>query len=268
MVGKFMKRRLRRSFTIVELLVVVAVIAILASLISAAAYRAIETAVNTRIVVEIGALDLACRAFKEKFGDYPPDNPIAANTFLKKAFPYSGDLSKTTVYVSPATALFFWLGGMTDSYGKPIGFAADPRNPFNLNQAISRIGPFFDFDATRIRGGYGVAGVFAYCPPNGVDVARTDPYVYFRARPGGTYDQTVRYISNVTGRSVMASMDSFAPGYFVNPNSFQIRSPGRDGCMGMGVDYPYGTDYDTANSYDYDDQANYCDKLKFIDAMQ
>jgi prepilin-type N-terminal cleavage/methylation domain-containing protein len=61
------------GFTLVEMLVVIAIIGILASLITAAAWRAVITAKNAAIVVELSQLDAACKAYKEKFGEYPPD---------------------------------------------------------------------------------------------------------------------------------------------------------------------------------------------------
>jgi prepilin-type N-terminal cleavage/methylation domain-containing protein len=272
MTGKHLARRRRRSFTIVELLIVVAVLAVLAGLISAAAYRVIVTAVNTKMFVELGSLDLACRAFKEKFGDYPPDgtNTSLYTQFLNKAFPLRSSTAQPASTLNPCTALAFWLGGVPDSTGKPMGFSADPRNPFDAISP-SRILPFFEFDTNRLSGNL-------YVPDNG-SKTRSDPYIYFRALPGGGYDPT----SNCTapnGNLMRPCFDMVRGGAqynaYTNPNSFQIRSPGRDGKLGRGTAYPYGIISGSSSgtqqvvSYsaeDYDDQANYCPKLTLMGAM-
>jgi prepilin-type N-terminal cleavage/methylation domain-containing protein len=261
MTGKNLARCRRRSFTIVELLIVVAVLAVLAGLISAAAYRAIVTAVNTKMFVELGSLDLACRAFKEKFSDYPPDGTNSALTlnFLHKAFPLYSSTTVSNIALNPATALPFWLGGLTN------GLSADPRNPFET-VSPSRIPPFFEFDLNRLSGNM-------YRPDNG-STNSSDPYIYFRALPGGGYDP-----SNCVYNSVRPCFDMTRGGTstYANPNSFQIRSPGRDGKMGMGTAYPYGTitggggaGSQQVQQYtidDYDDQANFCPKLTFMGAI-
>jgi prepilin-type N-terminal cleavage/methylation domain-containing protein len=62
-----------RGFTLVEMLVVIAIVGILAGLITAGAMVALRRAKIAAIAVELSQLDAACKAYKEKFGDYPPD---------------------------------------------------------------------------------------------------------------------------------------------------------------------------------------------------
>ena len=62
----------RRGFTLTELLVVIAILAILASLTAVGVMRALDTAKQTRIKVEVDNLDAAFKAYKEKYGSYPP----------------------------------------------------------------------------------------------------------------------------------------------------------------------------------------------------
>ena len=52
---------------------VIAIVGMLAGLITAAAWHAVIAGKNTVITVEISQLDAACKAYKEKFGEYPPD---------------------------------------------------------------------------------------------------------------------------------------------------------------------------------------------------
>lgn len=198
----------RRAFTLVELLVVILIIGILVGLITAAALRARVTAIETAISTEITQLDMALKAYKEKFGEYPPDftDRRAVLRHLARAFPrydLSNNGTNTTQeqkwnqfrtnvltgsgnrldvnYLDAASAMVFWLGGMPEnSSGSPRmeGFSANPTNPFQLGG--SRLPPFFEFDETRVRSE--AAGSFELLRyyPDRVNL----PYVYFRARNG------------------------------------------------------------------------------------
>jgi len=162
----FASREPRRSvagFTLVELLVVVTIIGILASLITAAAIAARRRAKIAAVVTEISQLDMACKSYKERMGEYPPDfaaeepnNNYYFDSVLRhlaRAFPryvpgvYGGgsgwDGFKADVlkgwgidvgpgtqsanghyYCSPAMALTFWLGGMPDWNGLAPPFSS------------------------------------------------------------------------------------------------------------------------------------------------
>ena len=63
----------RSGFTLVELLVVITIIGILTGLVTAAAVAARRRAKIATIVMEVKQLETACMAYKEKFGEYPPD---------------------------------------------------------------------------------------------------------------------------------------------------------------------------------------------------
>lgn len=183
----------------------------------------------SRIRPEVSALDMAVKAFKEKFGDYPPDgtDPAEVKRFVTFAFPrYSGPMPDTG---GPAKALAFWLGGLS----------ANPEDPFDKSNI--GIGPFFDFDPARLRNGM-------YYPSN--SHGNTEPYVYFKAREDGTYIGEFRAPN---GSLVKPCKDSRTGG-FANRTSFQIRAPGPDGRHGSGVDFPQGLEYD---KYQYDDMSNF-----------
>ncbi len=202
-----------------------------------------------RMKIEVVSLDQALEAYKERFGEYPPDggDPAAVTRHLARAFPHSKDAPPITV--DPSTALVFWLGGVPEvgPDGKPTGrlcgFSSNPLHPFENNKIQPRrIDPFFNFDLSRLP-----AGTYTYYPNNGLsaDPAKNQPYVYFAAR-SGTY-------SNLSKWGHCRPYTGMGKGY-VNPATFQILSPGRDGRFGTGRDYPSGSDYNVDN---YDDITNF-----------
>jgi prepilin-type N-terminal cleavage/methylation domain-containing protein len=161
----------RSAFTLVEMLVVISIIGLLAALAARGIMGALNTAKNTAIKAEIDQIDGALKAFKEKYGSYPPcdlritggtlDNNPGLKLFLARAFqrynpnaskrePVSGsnmiaiaaDLSTAGIDYTkfePAKALVFWLNGLSP----------DPTNP--IAGGGTRI-PFFSFDKTRLIG--------------------------------------------------------------------------------------------------------------------
>jgi hypothetical protein len=133
----------------------------------------------TQIRVEMINIVMALEDFRHKLGNgqYPPasnDDPEAVKQFLAKAFPkYHGGLPEKYKNLDAATSLVFWLGGMTDKDGKPIGFSADPKNPFDTTQE-ARIGTSYDFDPKRLRND---GGLLVYLPPG--NTSQSDPTSIF-----------------------------------------------------------------------------------------
>lgn len=173
---RFSRREKRSAFTLTELLVVIAIIAVLAAMVSVAVVRALDTAKQTRIKTEIDQIDMAMKAYREKYGSYPPSMFIGGvNAFrahIAQAFPRYANLSDNTKFFNdlkaagidtttfrPDQALVFWLQG----------FSPDPANPFvtpnntptavagaqivngaPVNPTVKVAVPLFDFDATRL----------------------------------------------------------------------------------------------------------------------
>lgn len=253
------KRIRPRGFTLVEMLVVMAIIAILAAILLPAIRAAITAAKNNKIAQELSSLHQAVEAYKQKFGDYPPDFSSVRNVntdladpnnvvvrHFRKAFPrHTEDLKAyftTNGVPDPAEALVFWLAMLKN----------DPRLPLTSTTTERHV--FFTFDEARLQNPDSDFYPH-YVPKDGKDL----PYVYFDSRTYQfTYNSAAAYssypISTSTANGVWpykTSSNSVAPN-FANPKTFQIISAGLDGDYGPTTNvqtythrvFPDGTNYE------------------------
>jgi prepilin-type N-terminal cleavage/methylation domain-containing protein len=205
------------GFTLVEILVVIAIIGMLVGLLVPAINAARATARRTVIKADMAQLVLAIERFRTSIGggQYPPDGTSTPDLqqFCTAAWPrvYWIATGKSNynatppqvLYptVTPDTALCFWLGGAQDSSGTTssgasttvrfTGFSANPTNPFD--NSPSRVQPSFEFptDTTRLVESTTASGVsngsttvywnlYYYYPPNNKATSANQPYVYFK----------------------------------------------------------------------------------------
>lgn len=156
--------RPRPGFTLVEVLTVIVILSILASLLVGAVIMVRLRARETVLRMEISQLQMALEKYKSEFGEYPPDfwgltssngdiQTAARNEVSRhilKRFPqydYSGqgdpylqmryDLSQPVAsggygisvtdvdHFDPATALAFWLGGLPEGQNAPYASGYD-----------------------------------------------------------------------------------------------------------------------------------------------
>jgi prepilin-type N-terminal cleavage/methylation domain-containing protein len=76
--------RRTQAFTLIELLIVIAIISVLASMVFPITRALTRTKVKTRILAEMTQLETAIDSYKAKVGVYPPDNP--ANPMINQLY--------------------------------------------------------------------------------------------------------------------------------------------------------------------------------------
>jgi len=263
--------RSRSGFTLVELLVVIVIIIILMGLLTPVLILALARAREGRIIAEVSNLDGGIKAYKERFGSYPPSDfsnltttgPVAIH--LQRAFPRCNVQNELNwlsaaggASLSPPQALAFWLGGFTSDPEHPLSAMSinnSTTNTYAPNENLPPT-PLYQFEATRLVNSSSsssnpaiVQHMAVYVPADGLG----SPYVYFAAQnylntsggwalpfPGTTWTNQG---GQGTCRPYLADNTSVTSGQvnFVNPSSFQIISAGLDGNYGNGLcSYPSG----------------------------
>ncbi len=155
----------RSAFTLVELLVVITIIGILASLITAAAVGALGKAAETRTKAEINQLDAAMVDYKNKTTAFPPNcqtdgpsEPIVENTVyndlkyhLHRAFPRHQESDNLVRVIAGLTAINpgaadypkVLEGGISAAEAIPfwtMPFSSDPKYPISGEGGPAYIG--------------------------------------------------------------------------------------------------------------------------------
>ncbi len=162
-------RRDRSGFTLVEVLMVVAIIGILVGLIVPAVSMALTGVKKRAIAMECQTLANAIEQYKSKYGDYPPDgsNSALLQRHLRKIFPQilqseidiliaGSNASTTGGVMDPSEALVFFLGGFSTSPTNPFTgpggpFAPTPsgsKAPYQYN--IDRQNGFYEFKQSQL----------------------------------------------------------------------------------------------------------------------
>lgn len=174
-----------RGFTLTELLIVIAIIGVLASLAAMAGKAAWDASLRNRITLEIKNISGSIENFKNELGSYPPNsihdgspamlNQVAADMAraMKKAFPRMHRDEEALVHaiageqvngptfslrgqplpngLSAPEALVFWLGGFSDDPQYPISGPGGPSFIDNANgEILEDRNRRYEFDLSRL----------------------------------------------------------------------------------------------------------------------
>lgn len=227
----------RAAFTLLELLVVVAIIAVLASLLLAGIFRALLVARQVQTRNEISQLSAGISNFQTDFsvGVLPsyidlsggdPNSNAYLSSLYPQALPGAWAGNPTGSVLQGNAALVFFLQGPNGQ-----GFSSDSSNPYAAPfQGEIRKGPYFTFATNRLAN---VNGQLMYLDPYGPGPYSStggQPYAYFAANmpnnqmpyqcvvaSPGSENQSIGcpgpYVSSLSG-------------LYINPNSYQIISAG------------------------------------------
>lgn len=133
----------RASFTLVELMVVIVILGLLSSLITAAVMGALVAAREATIKFEVDSISQALQGYKAKYNEFPPDYSDAnvVEAHIRNRWPRINPTELTTMRnlgLTRAQALVFWLRG----------FSGSPTHPYTSGG--QRQSESIDFDATRL----------------------------------------------------------------------------------------------------------------------
>jgi prepilin-type N-terminal cleavage/methylation domain-containing protein len=239
-----MKVTPRSAFTLVELLVVLAIIGILIALIVPAVSVVLTKARNTRIALEVAALGQAIEAFKHDAGDYPPNtnDPALVRRFILKRWPqlnsnqqapFAAICTGGSKPLDPAETLVFWLGGQSTNGG----LRANDVMPFqgaitSITTPSGEPKMYYNFDQARFTD-RDSDGWLEYAAPGCMNA----PFVYFDSRAYSAFFPTgsrfdVGNIDSLPRGQVQPLARVASPAsqdQFMNPTTYQIITAGQDG---------------------------------------
>ncbi len=260
----------RKAFTLIELLIVIAIIAILASLLTVGVSRAIQFSRQVGVKTEMAQIELALANAARELGSVPyipsqiilrddltydTTDPVqaASQRLLQMMFPglsapvdWNSNGAVDLATLTADQAWVFFLGGIPSASG-PDGFNRGS-NPTVAGG--KRKGPFYDFKPTRLlkqaNGFYTYRDAWEAQSGIGLIVYNNisrDPTALDLDRPSVQYP----------GRYLLAGNKLY------NPKGYQIISAGKDGIFGVNQTRPVlfkgYSDADLTGGAD--DQANF-----------
>jgi len=264
--------RPRSAFTLLELIIVIAIIGMLSSLLFFGIGGALDGIAVTEVKAEFTQLETAMTTFQSDYGVIPPSQIVlteapgttawdpVSKSVLRKMFgsnvdfttsnDFNGDGDTADVLtLTSSECLLFFLGGMRDGSSVPLtlqtaaitGFSANRQKPF-ARGGDNRTGPQFTFDLSRLidNDGDGM--------PEYRDLATEEAVatVFASSNNGQGYDKLGedKNSNNVLDPGEDTNGNGVLEGAVAhyrqsdgttawNENSFQLISPGADGAFGF-----------------------------------
>jgi len=284
----------RQAFTLVELMIVIAIIAVLLGILVPSMLSVFGVARESQVQTEIRTLEQGIAAFKAQFGVAPPSSitlfekpsqtPAPDRALLRGiwarfdfndnyTYDWNGNGTKgesnTSVTLRGAECLVFFLGGIraydnatSTLLNAMTGFSRNPASPFSV-QAVGELrdGPFFDFKSSRLVASNNYSNFLVYIDPLPGQSAPYAPYYYVSAYEGRGY--VAADLQNGTGGSAGSALSSayyLSTTNYLNPKTFQIISPGVDHQFGSGGQYiesAINNNCNLTNRADYDNLTNF-----------
>lgn len=232
------RHRISAGFTLVEMLVVITIIGMLAALVVPAVVAAKNSAKRATITMEIKQLEMACQAYKEKFGEYPPDFSDVISTagqqtilrHLAKAFPrYQPGVGATATGHSPLPLTGFqgFLADVKDGWGLNVIDATaspvtiDPKALLTPSTALA----FWLGGCPQWNGAYPPTGTLAARPVTSFGGFAADPTNPFNtvalcpSRTPAFYDFNLTCLYFVEGVRTSAGVVTTSGGFWAWPSS-------------------------------------------------
>jgi prepilin-type N-terminal cleavage/methylation domain-containing protein len=258
--------KLRNAFTLVELLVAIAIIGILMSIAIPAIMRSITTAKATSIRMEVSALEQAIEQYQQKYGDYPPDfsdwNVVSRH--YRKLFPRMGTNDFTLLFnmvhsgspavfqptsMDRAEALVWALGGYSEDIQRPftgpggplswIGDGVKSYTDSSVTDVERQTSSNFQINADRVN------SLFSF---------DADKLCYSKINSSSPITGTNRYTSTDDGDLFLtyAARDGGAPIVYFDSRTYDVYNASFGGFNGygsttFGAIRPYLSDKSNAN---------------------